>query len=644
MLTVTIQKYLFKVKPKVRLRVAAYSSTSRYNSNRHLQSNNSAMKNQNLDKVNFDENTSNLSDADTKLSVEKEWVYDQKGIRHYVAKSNENFESYYVAQSTCSSESEWLNCVAAMRRELPQGFRVDLQRTSTSKQIISLLNKLSTALEQLSLSSEDNLMLHKMAWCKNDSVWQIKDVGRWKLKSNVIKEDESSKNLLNFIYHENELGHISRQELVSQVPVLLLGIKPHHKVLDMCASPGSKTKQVLSLLHDPEMNTSPHIPPGLIIANEANPDRCDKLSTNLKKQSSPCLLTVNQDAQIFPDIHLNDSRTNKKQCLKYDRIVCDVPCSGDGTIRKNPTVWNNWTPASGNARHHLQYNIVERGVELLEIGGLMAYSSCAINPIENEAVIGRLLLASKGSLELVDVTGQLPSLIWAPGHTSWRVYDPNMHCYDKYIDVPDKYKKNQIRESMFSCLYPKALHLERSMRLLPHHNDCGGFFVAIIRKTSVLPWESGEINQNNMNDYDLSARVRNNLSGTSEKYESLKYNRRKKTEVKNRPKRIYSMKQNPNFFTYIRSNDANLQSIFKFYDFPQDEQFVDTSLFYTPDGKESQFYITNHIVKRILQENVINETENMDLNVFYAGSKVIEKESKTKSKINRKGKTLLYFI
>ena len=77
------------------------------------------------------------------------------------------------------------------------------------------------------------------------------------------------------------------------------------------------------------------------------------------------------------------------EVVKYDRIVCDVPCSGDGTIRKNPNVWNDWSPARGNARHMIQFNIAERGVELLEVGGIMAYSSCAINPIENEAVIAR---------------------------------------------------------------------------------------------------------------------------------------------------------------------------------------------------------------------------------------------------------------
>ena len=111
----------------------------------------------------------------------------------------------------------------------------------------------------------------------------------------------------------------------------------------------------------------------------------------------------------------------------------------------------------------------------------MAYSSCAINPVENEAVIGRLLLAAKGSLELIDPTGKLPGLNWAPGHTSWQVFDSKMNHYQKYSDVPEILKKTAVRESMFSNIYPTTLHLDRSMRLLPHHNDCGGFFVAIIK-------------------------------------------------------------------------------------------------------------------------------------------------------------------
>ena len=54
-----------------------------------------------------------------------EWVKNQTGLEFFVVKSNENFEKFYAAQKTCFSEEEWQECLAAMKRELPQGFRVD---------------------------------------------------------------------------------------------------------------------------------------------------------------------------------------------------------------------------------------------------------------------------------------------------------------------------------------------------------------------------------------------------------------------------------------------------------------------------------------------------------------------------------------
>ena len=94
-----------------------------------------------------------------------------------------------------------------------------------------------------------------------------------------------------------------------------------------------------------------------------------QLVSNVGRVMSPCLITVNHEGGAFPELQIAD---NKK--LLFDRVVCDVPCSGDGTIRKNPNVWDNWTPGGGNSRHFIQYNIIERAVEMLEVGGLVAYS------------------------------------------------------------------------------------------------------------------------------------------------------------------------------------------------------------------------------------------------------------------------------
>ena len=155
--------------------------------------------------------------------------------------------------------------------------------------------------------------------------------------------------------------------------------------------------------------------------------------------------TVNHEGGSFPDLHIGPD--NEK--LLFDRIVCDVPCSGDGTIRKNPNVWDNWTPGAGNGRHFVQYNIIERALEMLRVGGLVAYSSCAINPIENEAVLARLMKLSQGSVELVDVQGRLPGFNWAKGHTSWKVFDSEMNEYEKFEDCPEKVANTQIHPAMF---------------------------------------------------------------------------------------------------------------------------------------------------------------------------------------------------
>ena len=72
----------------------------------------------------------------------------------------------------------------------------------------------------------------------------------------VFQHKESRWDLLNsttgiheFICNERLCGNISRQELVSMIPVFLLDVQPHHRILDMCASPGSKTKHVLEIMH-----------------------------------------------------------------------------------------------------------------------------------------------------------------------------------------------------------------------------------------------------------------------------------------------------------------------------------------------------------------------------------------------------------
>ena len=89
--------------------------------------------------------------------------------------------------------------------------------------------------------------------------------------------------------------------------------------------------------------------------------------------------------------------------MLFDRIVCDVPCSSDAAIRKIPEKWSKWSTGDGSALHPLQIRILERGLQLLKVGGKISYSTCSLNPIEDEAVVASILKTFKGKVELEKV-------------------------------------------------------------------------------------------------------------------------------------------------------------------------------------------------------------------------------------------------
>jgi len=85
---------------------------------------------------------------------------------------------------------------------------------------------------------------------------------------------------------------------------------------------------------------------GIVVANDADNKRAYMLVHTLKRFSSPNVIVTNHDASAFPNIYKGDKDGKKEQVL-FDRILADVPCSGDGTMRKNPQALSNWT--MGNA-------------------------------------------------------------------------------------------------------------------------------------------------------------------------------------------------------------------------------------------------------------------------------------------------------
>lgn len=130
-----------------------------------------------------------------------------------------------------------------------------------------------------------------------------------------------------------------------------------------------------------------------------------------------------------------------------------------------------------------------RGLKLLRVGGRLVYSTCSLNPIEDEAVVMALIRRCKGSVRIVDVSSMYPNLKRANGLFQWKVCDQENGVYPDFASIPED-KKRLYRESMFAPVNEneaREIHLERAMRFLPHFQDTGGFFVCVLEKISPIP-------------------------------------------------------------------------------------------------------------------------------------------------------------
>lgn len=343
---------------------------------------------------------------------------------------------------------------------------------------------------------------------------------------NVVRRFAPFSSFQKFLVSETDVGNISRQEVVSMIPPLLMDLKPGMTVLDMCAAPGSKSAQLIEMVHAGEEeamqkvaeevkksgveNTQPGLGPeglnddgrttGLLIANDSDYKRAHMLIHQMKRLNSPNLIVTNHDATMYPSIKLPsppspDGKPTQNRYLKFDRILADVPCSGDGTTRKNSNVWADWVPGNALGLHSTQVRILVRALQMLKVGGRVVYSTCSMNPIENEAVVASAIGRCGGSnnVKIIDCSNELPGLKRAPGLRSWKVMDREGRMWSSWDEVQQQREKEgidglgRLAESMFPPTGEIAdLPLERCMRIYPHMQDTGGFFITVLEKTSEI--------------------------------------------------------------------------------------------------------------------------------------------------------------
>ena len=260
----------------------------------------------------------------------------------------------------------------------------------------------------------------------------------------------------------HETGRLTRQEIVSMIPVLAMELSPGEIVLDMCASPGSKTTQIAECLGES----------GVVFANEISNSRANTLVSNVQRHASRSVIVINHDGRHLPIIPKDG----------FHKILVDAPCTGSATTRKNPEIWGKWTPQGGRSLHNLQISLLRKAVRLVRPGGRIVYSTCSLDPVENEAVVAEIL-RTENNLKLIPASEILSDLPGREGFSSWEIMGDDAEPSEEFT----------LESSMKS---PEDHTISRSlkncMRIWNDDIGGGGFFISIMERLESESIESSE--------------------------------------------------------------------------------------------------------------------------------------------------------
>jgi NOL1/NOP2/sun family putative RNA methylase len=285
------------------------------------------------------------------------------------------------------------------------------------------LPKKSIRVNTLKISPEE---LVKRLKEKNWDISQpFKDYPEIMIINNILEPGELGKT------KEHILGYYYVQEITSMMPVLAFVPKENEIILDLCASPGSKTTQMGA-----KMNNS-----GTIIANDVTIPRIVILSANLERAGITNTIITSHDGQELCE-------KLKKLNINFDKILVDAPCSGEGNIRTSPSSYLEWSENMIKSFGKNQKRLASSALKILKSGGIMIYSTCTYAPEENEEVIQSLIDKYKENIKIEKINLPIKT---RPGILEW-----NGKTFNK--------------------------EMKNAVRIYHHDNDLEGFFLCKIRK------------------------------------------------------------------------------------------------------------------------------------------------------------------
>ena len=275
------------------------------------------------------------------------------------------------------------------------------------------INTLKISKKEFLERFSDDFEFKQVPWC---------DEGFW---LNYVKENRYD--LGNLVEHA--LGYFYVQDPASMIPPVVLNPKPGEIVLDMCAAPGSKSTQIAQYMKNK----------GVLYLNDNMPDRLKALEINVRRMGiSNAIITY------FQGSHLASLTKNG---ILFDKILLDAPCSGSGTIRKSYKTLLRYSTNFVKKSSILQKQLIRTAFTMLKPGGTIVYSTCTLEPDENESVISYLL----------------------DEFNSAKIEEINLPL--NRSDVFKEWNGEKYNEDVEKCL-----------RIYPQDNDTEGFFVARIKK------------------------------------------------------------------------------------------------------------------------------------------------------------------
>lgn len=237
--------------------------------------------------------------------------------------------------------------------KVPTGVALDMfsQRAVTTIRINNLVQNPERTIEQLNKMGAD---LKKIEWLKDTYI--VKNMDKSDLATTVMYKE----------------GYFYIQNLSSMLPAAVISPTSNEKVLDMCAAPGSKTTQLASILKNK----------GSIVANDADKHRVEKLK-NVLEMFRVKNTTVRYGA---------GEAIGKREEGHYDKILLDAPCSGEGLVYlKGEKPLRFWNIKKVKPMVNTQRKLIESAFNALKKGGVLVYSTCTLEPEENEGVISHLV-------------------------------------------------------------------------------------------------------------------------------------------------------------------------------------------------------------------------------------------------------------